>query len=124
MYLGGNTMENNETFGQRFIRLRKTKNLTQAEVAEKLNVSGQAVSKWETDASMPDIALLAPISDLFGVSIDELLGKKTNNPEFTGKPLTNNQIQNLMVRIKITSGDGDDVKVNLPMGLVEVIAKS
>ena len=47
-----------ETFGQRFTRLRKEKKLTQEEISIKVNVSAQAVSKWENDVSMPDISIL------------------------------------------------------------------
>ena len=65
----------NETFGQRFYRLRKQFNFTQEEIANKLNVTSQAVSKWENDVSSPDITLLAEISDIFNITIDELLGK-------------------------------------------------
>jgi len=54
-------------------RLRKDKNMTQAQVAEKLDVTYQAVSKWERGESMPDITLLPAIADLFDVSIDELV---------------------------------------------------
>ena len=46
-----------ESFGQRFQRLRKNAGLTQEEVATKLNITPQAVSKWENDASAPDISL-------------------------------------------------------------------
>ena len=47
-----------ETFGERFQRLRKEKGLTQDKIAEAVNVSSQAVSKWENDINMPDITLL------------------------------------------------------------------
>ena len=52
--------------------LREKKNLTQAELAEKLNVSDKTVSKWETATGYPDISLLEPIAQVFGVSITEL----------------------------------------------------
>lgn len=52
--------------------LRQQKNLTQDQIAEKLGVSYQAVSKWENNANTPDIALLPEIAELFGVSIDVL----------------------------------------------------
>lgn len=47
--------------------------MTQEQLAELLSVSPQAVSRWETDSAMPDIALLAPITSIFGVTSDELL---------------------------------------------------
>jgi len=53
--------------------LREKKQLTQAELAEKLNVSDKTVSKWETAKGYPDISLLEPIARVFGVSIAELI---------------------------------------------------
>ena len=53
--------------------LREKKNLTQAELAEKLNISDKTVSKWETAKGYPDISLLEPIPRVFGVSITELI---------------------------------------------------
>ena len=53
---------------------RKLSGLTQKELAEKLGVSGQAVSKWEQQISCPDIMLLPHIASVFGISIDELFG--------------------------------------------------
>ena len=67
-----------ETFGQRFYRLRKARGLTQEDIAKKLNISSQAISKWENDVSLPDISLLADIADMFNISTDELLGKEIN----------------------------------------------
>lgn len=58
--------------GNNIKQLRLKKNLTQDQVAEKLGVSYQAVSKWENNANTPDIALLPKIADFFGVSIDAL----------------------------------------------------
>lgn len=54
--------------------LRRQKNLTQEHLAETFGVSCQAISKWETASSFPDISLLPVIADYFGVSIDYLLG--------------------------------------------------
>ena len=58
--------------GNNIKQLRQQKNLTQEQVAEKLGVSYQAVSKWENNANTPDIALLPQIANVFGVSIDAL----------------------------------------------------
>ncbi len=73
-------MEQNETLGKRIAALRKEKGLTQEQLAEKVGVSAQAVSKWENDVSCPDITLLPLLADLFGVSVDELLGVKPVEP--------------------------------------------
>jgi len=64
----------NETMGQIIKRLRKERNLTQEELAEQLNISAPAVSKWETDLSMPDISQVVPLCRVFGISTDVLFG--------------------------------------------------
>ena len=53
--------------------LRKEKDLTQEDLAEKLNVSGRTVSRWETGANMPDISLLVELAEFYGVSIPEII---------------------------------------------------
>ncbi len=63
-----------ETMGQIIKRLRKEHNLTQEELAEQLNISAPAVSKWENDTSMPDISQVVPLANLFGVPTDVLFG--------------------------------------------------
>lgn len=73
-------MEQKETLGKRIAALRKAKGLTQEQLAEKVGVSAQAVSKWENDVSCPDITLLPLLADLFDVSVDELLGVKPVEP--------------------------------------------
>ncbi len=60
-------------FGKFVAELRKEKGFTQKDVAERLYLSDKAVSKWETGASLPDTALLIPLSELLGVSVTELL---------------------------------------------------
>ena len=71
--------------------LREKKNLTQAELAEKLNVSDKTVSKWETAKGYPDISLLEPIAQVFGVSITELI---------SGNAVQNGNISANMLRSK------------------------
>lgn len=61
--------------GNNIKQLRQRLNLTQEQIAFKLGVSYQAVSKWENNVNTPDISLLPEIADLFGVSIDSLLRK-------------------------------------------------
>lgn len=65
----------NETMGQIIRRLRKEKNLTQEELAMQLNVTNQAISKWENGDCMPDISQIVPLSNVFGVTTDVLFGK-------------------------------------------------
>ena len=63
-----------ENMGQIIKRLRKERNLTQEELAEQLNISAQAISKWENGTSMPDISQVVPLANLFGVPTDVLFG--------------------------------------------------
>ena len=53
--------------------LRKEKNITQEQLADKLNVSGRTVSRWETGNNMPDISILVEMAELFDVSIPEII---------------------------------------------------
>lgn len=68
------------SIGERLTNLRKSKNLSQEQVADILNVTRQTISKWETDQSMPDLDKVIPLCELFGISTDELLSGKVNNP--------------------------------------------
>mgnify|MGYP001767877498 FL=1 len=111
-----------ETFGQRFSRLRKAKGLRQEDIAEKINISPQAVSKWENDISLPDITILSELSDLLGVSLDELLGKESKRVEMVAKEVKD--FSKMMLRVVVNSKDGDKVRVNLPMPLVKILFES
>lgn len=61
-------------YGQKIAEMRKGKNLTQTELGAKLNVSAQAVSKWENNLSEPDIESIRKMCEIFEVSVDEFLG--------------------------------------------------
>ena len=71
--------------GERLLNLRKEKKLSQEEVAEKLNVTRQTVSKWETDRSMPDFDKIVPLCELYGITPNELFieleEKEPSTPE-------------------------------------------
>jgi len=70
---------NSEKMGQFISELRKSHQMTQKELAEKLDVSDKAVSKWERGLSYPDIALLSPLSNILGITVTELLnGERTD----------------------------------------------
>ncbi len=61
------------TLGQNIYNLRKKNNLSQGDLAERLDVSRQSVSKWETDASVPDLDKLVGMSEVFGITLDDLI---------------------------------------------------
>ncbi len=62
------------TLGQTIHRLRLERGLSQADLADRLEVSRQSISKWETDASVPELDKLITLSRIFGVTLDELVG--------------------------------------------------
>lgn len=64
------------TFAEKLRTIRKQTGMSQEKLAEKLGVSRQAITKWETDAGIPDIENIMAISSLFHISIDELLGNE------------------------------------------------
>lgn len=66
-------------------QLRKELGLTQKELAEKLEVTDKAISRWETGKGLPDTSLLKPLAEILGVSVGELL---------SGKPMDDSQIKN------------------------------
>ena len=82
-----------ETLGKRIMRHRKDLGLTQDQLAEKLGVTAQAVSKWENDQSCPDITMLPKLANIFGTTTDQLLGSapEANAPVFTGEVVEENE---------------------------------
>lgn len=68
-------------FADNLIYFRKAANLTQLELAEKIHYSDKAISKWERAESLPDVTTLKDIADLFGITLDQLISKRTaDNP--------------------------------------------
>ena len=77
-------MDIKENLAKNLTACRKAFNLTQAELAEKLNYSDKAVSKWERGESVPDILVLKQLSEFYGISIDKLLSEnKLIRPKIT-----------------------------------------
>ena len=71
----GENLDIKDFFAQNLVNFRKALNLTQAELAEKLNYSDKAVSKWERAESLPDIYTLKSIADFFGTKVDALISE-------------------------------------------------
>ena len=72
--------------GKFIAELRKTKNMTQQQLGEKIGVSSKTISKWETGKGMPDLSSLKPLSDCLEISINELLsGEKIDEEKYTDK---------------------------------------
>lgn len=87
-------------FNNKLYELRKQKGFSQEELANRLNVSRQTVSKWEVGDSTPDMEKLAAISDLFGVSLDELVLDKAPEPESAPAPADQTDKADLYTDIK------------------------
>jgi transcriptional regulator with XRE-family HTH domain len=107
------------TIGERFLELRKNSGKTQEEVAERLGVTAQAVSKWENNVSNPDINMLPKIAALYNVSIDKMLA---NEPKtlVSVVPEEKRNIDNLMLKISVDSPKGERVRVNMPIALIKI----
>lgn len=110
-----------ESLGQKIAALRKEKGLTQEDLAVKLDVSAQAVSKWENDISCPDIMLLPKLSAILNVSVDSLLGceSKTETVQLVPKK-ERKDIADLVMRIIVDSSQGDKVRINLPLAILKL----
>ena len=109
------------TLGKRIAALRKQKDLRQDDIAQLLDVSPQAVSKWENDQTCPDIGLLPKLAQILGVTTDELLSGKQELQEVRVLPPEERKdIKDMLLRIIVDSSDGDKVRINLPMALVEI----
>ena len=102
--------------------LRRQKELRQEDLAQMLEVSPQAVSKWENDQTCPDISLLPRLAEILGVTVDELLSGKTEvQPAVKLEPVQQRKdIKDMILRIVVDSADGDKVRVNLPLALVQL----
>ncbi len=108
-----------ETLGARIAAMRKRKAMTQEDLAEKMGVSSQAVSKWENDVSCPDIQSLPRLARLLDTTVDELLTGKED--EVRVLPSSERKsLDELTLRIRVTGIEGDKVKINVPMSLVKV----
>lgn len=105
----------NESFGSRLSRIRREKNFTQDDIAKKLNISYQAVSKWENDITNPDISILLELSEMLGVSLNTLLGKKE---EVLYEPKEKKDIDRLVLKIIVNDKD-DKVNVNIPVKVIQ-----
>ena len=112
------------TLGKRIGQYRRQRNMTQEELAQKLGVTAQAVSKWENDASCPDIALLPQLANLLGIRVDTLLTGEAEPEIRVLPPELRKDPKEMFLRILIDSADGDRVRVNLPLALVELMQDS
>lgn len=129
-------MFNMINIGNKISTLRKEKNMTQVELADKIGISYQAVSNWERGNSMPDISKLPELSEIFNVSIDEIIGD--NNSVNLIENINNGEIHNYLQQNKVTAEEIidiapilkpnqlndviDDMKIDLDLGQLIMLA--
>ncbi len=89
---------------QNIVSLRKKNDLTQAELAEKLNYSDKAISKWERAESTPDISVLKSIADMFGVTVDYLLREEHEDFEEPSGDSRDGIIEYIRRRRRVVTG--------------------
>lgn len=127
------------TFGEKLNSMRKNSGFTQEEVAVRLGISPQAVSKWENDLSCPDIMLLPEIAKLYGKSVDELLSTDDFNEADAKESIIDNKIskQNaeikdsfsrknvgngkMFLKVNVITQNGDNINVRLPVTLLKSV---
>ncbi len=106
------------TIGQKLSEKRKRCGFTQDEVAERLRVTPQAVSKWEHDVSCPDISLLPEIARLYGTTVDDILSCEATPEVVTIKDTDRKNMDDMVLKIRIHER-GDKVNINLPLPIIK-----
>lgn len=105
--------------GEKLLELRKSKQLSQEEVANKLNVTRQTVSKWETGQSMPDFDKILPICELYEISADELLSK-TKNEKLNEEKDVEKELDNQNDKRKITEKKAKGIGLSILIYFIAV----
>ncbi len=105
-----------KTIGENIAYFRKKNKLTQEELAEKLSVTSQAVSKWECDSSYPDITGMQALAKVLGVTVDELINGEQQLPEISEAP--KEKIDRRIVQINVEATD-TTVTTRLPVSFVK-----
>ncbi len=110
------------SLGEKIASLRKARGITQEQLAQMCSVTPQAVSKWENDITSPDISLLPRLSELLGVTCDELLG--VQRAEVVAVNRDTVDLTKMLLKVRIKSADGDKVNINLPLSIAEILIKN
>lgn len=104
-----------DSLGKRMAYFRKKCNMTQLELANKIGITDKAISNWERDLSVPDIIIVTKLANIFGISVEELVGQ--NNMMKGREQINNKESISSMVKIILLG-------VGLAMGIaVTVLSK-
>lgn len=121
------SFDNSSTIGSRIAEARKAHGYTQEEFSQMLDVSAQAVSKWENDISCPDIQLLPKIAEILGMTTDQLLtGKKAESKQTqqsTKKASEPIDTSKLKININVVKPGQNPVNVSLPFMMIKNFAR-
>ena len=91
-----------QTSGKNICEYRKLANLSQIEFAEKLNYSDKAISKWERGESLPDIVVLKQIADMFGITVNDLIGQTSHKKKLLSlKKLLKNKVLIMLLSVAL-----------------------
>ena len=124
------------TFGEKLKTIRKKADMSQEKLAEKLGVSRQAITKWETDMGIPDIENIVAVSALFDISIDELLSKEKDTKkqsDYLFKSVTEYDIAetkryDMMLggakRIVLSGYNGEKIRVHLASNTLSTLQQN
>ena len=121
------------TFAEKLKESRKKAHMSQETLAEKLGVSRQAVTKWETDRGIPDISNMMTISALFGISVDEFLSEEKSSIMRKGylyESMTEYDIDGMKsfdmklggaAKVTVTGGEDEKIKIRLASDTLETL---
>lgn len=93
-----------ENISKKITYYRKLNNLTQSELAEKINYSDKSVSKWERGDGIPDIFVLTKIADLFGITVNDLIYEETEDTVKKHEKLTKYQLKKIIFTYILSIG--------------------
>ena len=107
-------------FNNKLYELRKQKGLSQEELANRLNVSRQTVSKWEVGESTPDMEKLVAMSDLFGISLDELVLDKKENQSVASEQVVKSELYSDIKEHVLTEENKKKTKKGLKIAAIAI----
>lgn len=110
---------NQTKIGKFIAECRRTKNMTQAELAEKLNITDRAISKWETGRGMPDSSIMLELCELLGISVNELLSGEVIKMENYNLKAEENLIE---LKKQKEDSDRSMLKLELIIGYISSIS--
>ena len=107
-------------FHNKLYELRRQKGFSQEELANRLNVSRQTVSKWEVGESTPDMEKLVAMSDLFGISLDELVLDKKENQSVASEQVVKSELYSDIKEHVLTEENKKKTKKGLKIAAIAI----